>query len=337
MPKLAGLPTPNMDWSSSDTPQALKKFKNVCELYFSAPLKDKSEEEQVSYLLIWSGEEGIQLVSTWSLSADKRKKKLCTYWEKFAECLAPRSNFRLARYKLCTLKQEPGEAVDSFLKKVRILVTECKYTNPDEHIIDALIFGSNNPHVQSKLLEHDSTLTFDRAMSIARRQKATGRPQQLLMPWNNMAAIHDTGTATPTIHPPAQGFQDGKCRNCGTFHNPSMWKLWQAWPLEVCLSFLPKSKSRPYASQGHPTQAATGHTRPRRHWTWHQILNSTERHFAHARHSAAVLSLPVHRPCLRNRYSSPSKDRSGCGSRHNALAMQDWHRGWRKCHPCTHI
>ena len=59
--ELAGLPTPRMDWSSTDAPQALKKFKNLCELYFSGPLKDKSEEEQVSYLLIWSGEEGIEL------------------------------------------------------------------------------------------------------------------------------------------------------------------------------------------------------------------------------------------------------------------------------------
>ena len=69
--------------------------------------------------------------------------------------MAPRSNFRLARYKLRTIKQEPSETVDSFLKKVRILVKECQYTNPDEHIIDAVIFGSGNPRVQSKRLEHD--------------------------------------------------------------------------------------------------------------------------------------------------------------------------------------
>ena len=65
----------------------------------------------------------------------------------------------LAQYKLCTVKQEPYKTVNSFLEKVRILVKECKHTNPDEHIIDALIFGSNNSHVQSKLLKHDDTLT----------------------------------------------------------------------------------------------------------------------------------------------------------------------------------
>ena len=147
MAELAGLPIPHMDRSSSDAPQALRKFKDLCQLYFSSPLKpDKSKEEQISFLLIWSGDEGRELASTWTLTADE-KKKLGTYWAKFENYVAPRSNFRLARYKLRTIKQELSETVYSFLKKVRILVKECKYTNSDEHIVDALIFGSNNPRV----------------------------------------------------------------------------------------------------------------------------------------------------------------------------------------------
>ena len=37
---------------------------------------------------------------------------------------------KLSRYKLRTLKQEPGESVDSFVKKIRILVEECRFTSP---------------------------------------------------------------------------------------------------------------------------------------------------------------------------------------------------------------
>ena len=138
--------------------------------HFSGPLKEKSEEEQISFLPIWSGDEGREQASMWTLTADE-KKKLSTYWAKFEIYVAPRSNFRLARYKLRIMKQEPSETVDSFLKKVRILVKECKYTNPDERIVDALIFGSNNPLVQSKFLEHDDTLTLFKAINIARTQE----------------------------------------------------------------------------------------------------------------------------------------------------------------------
>ena len=75
-----------------DAPQALKKFKAVCELYFSGPLKKKDEQEQISYLLIWSGEEGIELVSTWQLT-DEERKSLDTYWTKFESYVSPKSNF----------------------------------------------------------------------------------------------------------------------------------------------------------------------------------------------------------------------------------------------------
>lgn len=227
MAELAGLPIPRMDWSSTNAPQAFKKFKSLCQLYFTGPLKGKSEEEQVSYLLILSGEEGIELVSTWSLTADE-KKQLSTYWEKFEDFVAPRSNFRLARYKLLTLKQETGESVDSFLKKVRILVNECKYTNPDEHIIDALIFGSNNPRSQSKLLEYDATLTLNKAVGIARTQEATSTQLQdirggQITTVDALRQQHGRNTryrAPNMSTPPAQGTQGEKCGNCGTFHDP---------------------------------------------------------------------------------------------------------------------
>jgi len=140
MAELAGLPIRITDWSSSDAPQALRKFKDRCQLYFSSLLKEKSEEEQISFFA-----DLVRRRRT-SLHVDE-KKQLSTYWAKFKNYVAPRSNFRLACYKLRTIKQEPSKTVDSFIKKVHILVKECKYTNSDEHIIDSLIFGSNNPRV----------------------------------------------------------------------------------------------------------------------------------------------------------------------------------------------
>ena len=223
MAVLDGLPIPRLDWSSTDAPQALKKFKSLCQLYFTGPLKDKSEEEQVSYLLIWSGEEGIELVSMWSLTTDK-KKKLSTYWEKFEDFLALRSNFRLARYKLCPLKQEAGVSVDLFLKNVQILVNECKFTNRDEHIINAFIFGLNNPHMQSKLLKSDATLTLNKAVSIARTQEATSNQLQdirgsQITTVDALRQQHGRNTQHMNT-PPAQGTQGERCGNCGTFHDP---------------------------------------------------------------------------------------------------------------------
>ena len=50
---------------------------------------------------------------------------------------------------------------------------ECQFTNPDEHIIDALIFGSNWRRTQTKLLEKDATLTLDTTLDIASTEEVT--------------------------------------------------------------------------------------------------------------------------------------------------------------------
>ena len=63
MAELAGLPIPHMDWSSSDALQALRKFKDLWQLYFSRPLKENSEKEQISFLLLWPGGEARELAS----------------------------------------------------------------------------------------------------------------------------------------------------------------------------------------------------------------------------------------------------------------------------------
>ena len=49
---LSGIPTPHMDWESNNLPASWKKFKQHCELIFAGPLKQKSEEVKVTYLLM---------------------------------------------------------------------------------------------------------------------------------------------------------------------------------------------------------------------------------------------------------------------------------------------
>ena len=62
---LSGIPHPCMNWDSSNLPEQWDKFKVHVELIFSGPLKAKSEEEKVSYLLLWIGDQGRQIFRTW--------------------------------------------------------------------------------------------------------------------------------------------------------------------------------------------------------------------------------------------------------------------------------
>ena len=85
---LSCLSVPKVDWSVPDAPHAFKKFKSLCTLMFDGSIQDLNEETKVKYLQIRSGEEGIELVSTWQLTADE-VKKLDTYWQRFESISLP--------------------------------------------------------------------------------------------------------------------------------------------------------------------------------------------------------------------------------------------------------
>ena len=119
----------------------------------------------MKYLLMWSGEEGIAVASNWDLS-DIESNTLSGYWDRFGKYVVPKGNFRIARFKLRSMKQDNGESVDVYMKTVRILARECKYTDTNEHMLDTLIFGTNLEHVQSKLSQ-------DEVIDIPRTEEAT--------------------------------------------------------------------------------------------------------------------------------------------------------------------
>lgn len=123
---------------------------------------------------------------------------------------------------------EKGEYVDSFIEKVRILAEECKYKNIEEHIIDALIFGSSDSRVQARV--HDS-LTLNKAIDIARAVEDTT---------SQLADIRSNELHTTIINTlkncdnKKQHF--GKslkaCSNCGTKHDQTKRSLCPAYNSE---------------------------------------------------------------------------------------------------------
>ena len=172
MAEMAGLSAPTMNWASSDVPQAFKKFKTICQLMFDGTLAEKIDAVRVKYLLLWSGEEDIDVSSTWDLS-DTESNTLSVHWNRFRKYVAPKINFRIARFKLRSMKQDNMESVDAYMKTVRILVRECKYSDTNGHMLDTLIFGTDSEHVQSNVIQRDETLSLGEAIDTARTEEAT--------------------------------------------------------------------------------------------------------------------------------------------------------------------
>lgn len=78
-----GVPTPKMDWDSTNLADTWRRFKQHTELMFTGPLKEKNEQEKCSFLLLWIGDKGRDVSNTWTLT----EAKLLKTYDKFTDYL----------------------------------------------------------------------------------------------------------------------------------------------------------------------------------------------------------------------------------------------------------
>lgn len=162
-----GVPTPKMDWDSTILADAWRRFKQHAELMFTGPLKEKTEQEKCSFILLWIGDKGRDVSNTWTLTADEAKL-LKTYYDKFTDYLTPKTNPIFARYRFHEKTQGNSESFEHFVTELKLLVKDCNYTNSDEMVRDRIVFTTNSPRVREKLLNQGPKLTIEKAIDIAR-------------------------------------------------------------------------------------------------------------------------------------------------------------------------
>ena len=222
--------TPKMDWSAEDLPTAFKAFKSHCEFMFGGPLKKKDEEEKCNYLMLWVGEKGRNIYSTWTLTADS-KKLLKTYYEEFEKYCKPKSNLIFSRFKYRQIVQEPGEPFEQFLTRLKVQIKDCGYdeTVKDEMIRDSIVFGVNDISVREKLIREGSDLTLQTCIDIARTyelsnmqlKNMSGEDQQvhsLSKHKKTFKPSKNTASKRESAKPKAVSTFD--CGKCGTNHGP---------------------------------------------------------------------------------------------------------------------
>jgi len=99
-----------------------KMWKQRCKLLFTRPMAKIDEEIKCKHLLYWSGEQGIELLNSCDLSADKQKK-LDNYWERFQQFVKPHSNELIAAWGHHNRRQGTL-SLEEFIAKLTILVKD---------------------------------------------------------------------------------------------------------------------------------------------------------------------------------------------------------------------
>ena len=172
--------------------------------------------EMTSYILLWIGRQGVDLYNSFTWEADTDKTMPEKIWQKFEKHLAPRTNFRLARYQLQLMRQQADENTDDFMSRCRNQAAKCRFRDQqeiDERLIEQLIIGTKHKKAQERILEKaDPDLALDQAIDLARTYEAT---------LQHVAQLHSESDANiHVIRKSGTGNGNKKCRNCGTSHEP---------------------------------------------------------------------------------------------------------------------
>ncbi|CAC5424355.1 unnamed protein product [Mytilus coruscus] len=158
---------PKMNWEATDLVTAWKSFQQHTECWFAGPLAKTSEAQKCNYLMIWIGNKGRDIYSTWDLSEDD-KKKLEVYYQNFEKHVRPKSNKIYSRYNFLSRVQKDIDTFEEYLTDLKILVKDCGYATPEEMVRDAIVFGTKDHKVREKCITEGSELSLEKAINFAR-------------------------------------------------------------------------------------------------------------------------------------------------------------------------
>ena len=207
---------PSMNWEVDSLEQSWKTFKNHVKFVFSGPLKEKSEEEKCSYLMIWVGEKGREIYSTWNLS-EEEQKVIKNYYDKFENYVKPRTNLIYNRYKFQS-KIQQEDTFEQFCTSLQVLVKDCDYDKPEEMVRDRIVFGVKSSKVREKLINVGSKLTFAQSVDIVRAYESSkDQCQQMQKEDKTVNVVKSKRHSKPSSQRP-QRQENQRCGNCGYVH-----------------------------------------------------------------------------------------------------------------------
>ena len=120
-----------------------QKFKYSCKRIFDGPMCHiSSGKVKTSRLLIWAGTDGEDIYESFNLLPHQANDMDCVL-QKFEEFCKPICNFRAGRFKFTKVSQHQGGAINTFYNRILKLACQCNFSDPNERLIDAIIFGTN--------------------------------------------------------------------------------------------------------------------------------------------------------------------------------------------------
>ena len=173
---------PWMAWlTPGDIHKRFKIFRQKCSLIFDGPLLRRPEGQKARLLLLWAGDEGLEIFNTATWSDEADQFKLGPIFERLEAYTKPQSNQILSRYQLRCLKQD-DIPLEEFLTKARTLIDDSGYDPAfqEETLCDTLVFGLKSDKVRKDAISKGNALTFQQLYDLAKTEESTRAQMQVI-------------------------------------------------------------------------------------------------------------------------------------------------------------
>ena len=170
-------------WKHSETLlDAYRKFKCSCQRIFDGPMCHiKSGKVKTSMFLIWAGPDEEDIYESFNL-LPHQANDIELVMQCFEEFCDPICNFRAARFHFTMVFQQQGETIDTFYNHILKLARQCDFSDMDERMIDAIIFGTNCIKAQDKLLQTPKMLSLQQCLTVCRHYESLSLHKQQIRP-----------------------------------------------------------------------------------------------------------------------------------------------------------
>ncbi len=215
---------PTIDWSSKELGADFKDFEDYVNLLFDGPhCANWTDAQKSSAIVSWSGAKGRQAFSTftWADPADKQKPDVVL--KKFKEYVEPKTNKWLSRFHLHESRQKSNQTTDEFLSECMRQAAKCKLKDNneiEERVLEQIIVGVKDVHIQQKLLSKGDALTLTDALDIARSIEAAG---------HQLSQLRASTSETATAHAVRSRNRGSGCLRCGRSHPTRPQTICPAW------------------------------------------------------------------------------------------------------------
>ena len=195
-----------------------------------------SGKVKTNMFLIWCGPDGEDIYDNFELTDDEMYD-IDHVMEQFELYCEPICNFHAARYKFSQVSQRENEMMNAFYHCIQKLCVQCQFSDNEEHLVDAIIYGTKVQKAREKLLQMPKHLTLHDCLKICHHYeslqyhlnvvKPTDKPVQSITKCHfnrggrqPSARAKKSGTfrGHPNNKPVNSANNTVQCSNCGMTH-----------------------------------------------------------------------------------------------------------------------